>query len=143
MARMSDRPMSQVSSAALAGTQACWCRRSTGSPCAHRELPPLASGRSAPFAVAASSLSLISAALLSGPRSRCVTVVIVSPRVLLSRYLPSLGNGPVRRDGLRTAHRGRHLEGQRRPGGIGWVLGGTPSGRGYPLDDAASLSVQR
>src|SRR5580693_10008034 len=141
MARMSDRPMSKVSSAALAGTQACWCRRSTGSPCVHRELPPLAAGRSAPFAYSASSLSLISAALLSGPRSRCVTVVIASPRVLLSRYLPSLGNGPVRRDGLRTAHRGRHLEGHRRPGGIGWVLGGkhggtppgVPSGRGSPF----------
>src|SRR5580658_1702169 len=117
MATMSDRPMSQVSSAVLAGTQACWCLRSTGSPCVDGELPPLAAGRSAPFACPASSLSLISAALLSGPRPRCVSVVIVSPRVLLSRYLPSLGNEPVRRDGLRTAH--RPLEGRRRPGGNG------------------------
>ena len=96
IATMSDRPMSAVSRAAVPGTQERCRLRSTGSPGAAviSTLPPL--GRPALVESPASSLSVISAALLSGPRPRRVSVVIASPRVLLSRYLPSLGGGPGR-----------------------------------------------
>src|SRR5580693_1321383 len=109
MAAMSDRPTSAVSSAAVRGTQTWWRLRSAKPAVSARPAslagrsapsgcPASFAGSSAPLRCPASSLSLISAALSSGPRSRCASVVIALPRVLFSRYLPSLGKGPRRTD---------------------------------------------
>src|SRR5260370_33154626 len=103
MPRMSDRPMRVVSRAALPGTQAR-LPRSAGPPEAW--LPSaLAAGTLARSEGPASSLSLISAAFLSGHRARWVSVVIAPPRVLRSRYLPRVSTGPAQGDGVGDHYR--------------------------------------
>src|ERR1700730_10709578 len=134
MPRMSDRPMSVVSSARHQGTQARSRLRSAEStdPSGTCVPPALAAGTFARFACPASSLSLISAAFLSGPRACWVSVVIAPPRVLPSRYLPRVNKGPIQRDGV-SSHRRKYPECAfgfpRRPE---WPLA-------YPIDAAGGL----